>query len=210
MLSRHLLCSILMVFLFTIAVQAETPVFFTFISEDGHYNFDGGFSIKADPSVVWDVLTDYNHYNRYIANIKARVVQGKPGDDLLVDQDAGGGFLFIQEHIKARLDVHQVPEQSISFQDVDHKQFALYAGVWTIQPDPSNGEVKVAYVLQAARNKATPDFLTSDLFGGSIGDLLNEMKVEMARRQARKDKNDADEAKKTATPLKPTATAPGN
>ncbi len=185
---RLLLTLLLVLFFCNKHSWAEKPVFYAFTSEDGHYNFDGGFSIKADPSVVWDVLTDYNHYNRYISNIKAKVIREKPGEDLIVEQDAGGGFLFIQEHIKARLDVHEVAEQSISFQDIDHEHFLLYAGVWTLRFDPEQDEVVVGYALQATRSPQTPKFLTSDLFGSSLGDLLSEMKKEMVRREAKREK----------------------
>jgi len=170
---------------------ADKPVFYSFLCEDGHYNFDGGFAVKADPSVVWDVLTDYNHYNRFISNLKAKVIKGNLGEDRLVEQDAGGGFLFIQEHLRARLDIHEVMGQSISFQDIDHKQFALYAGAWTLQSDPQTNEVRVLYDLQATRSKTTPDFLTTDLFGSSLGDLLLEMKKEMTRREAKREKDNS-------------------
>jgi hypothetical protein len=185
---------------------ANTPVSFAFISEDGRYNFDGSFSIKADMDVVWDVLTDYNHVSNFISNMHSRIKK-RDGNDLMVDQDAGGGFLFIQEHLRATLDIHEEPLQSISFNDVSHKAFELYSGVWHLQTDPATGEVKVTYHLQATRSKATPDFLNSDLFSGSLGDLLNETK-----RQIRKDKSVLEMAKRSATAvptalLKPSPTA---
>jgi len=177
---------------------ADTPVSFSFISEDGRYNFDGSFLIKADMDVVWDVLTDYNHVSNFISNMHSKVKK-RDGNDLMVEQDAGGGFLFIQEHLKATLDIHEEPQQSISFNDVSHKAFELYSGVWHLQADPATGEVKVIYDLQATRSKATPDFLTSDLFSGSLGDLLNETQREIAKRQVRKDKTALEAARRLAT-----------
>jgi hypothetical protein len=182
---------------------ANTPVSFAFISEDGRYNFDGSFTIKADMDVVWDVLTDYNHVSNFISNMHSKVKK-RDGNDLEVEQDAGGGFLFIQEHLKALLDIHEEPQQSISFNDVSHKAFELYSGVWHLQADPATGEVKVIYDLQATRSKGTPDFLTSDLFSGSLGDLLNETQREIAKRQVRKDKSVLEAAKRLATAV-PTA-----
>jgi len=193
---------------------ANTPVFFTFLSEDGRYNFDGGFTVKADPDVVWDVLTDYNHVSNFISNMHSRIKK-TDGNDLIVEQDAGGGFLFIQEHLKALLTIHEEPLQSISFNDVSHKAFELYSGLWRLQPDPASGEIKVTYELQATRNKKTPDFLTSDLFSGSLGDLLNETQREISKRQARKDKINLELAKKMATALptplpSPTSVSPSS
>lgn len=198
---RLLLTLLLALFLSSKDSWADSPVFYSFTSESGHYNFEGGFNIKADPSVVWDVLTDYNHYNHYINNLKAKVVRDKPGEDLVVEQDAGGGFLFIQEHIKARLDVHEVAEQSISFQDIDHTHFTLYAGVWTLRFDPEQDEVSVGYALEATRSPQTPRFLTSDLFGSSLGDLLSEMEKEMVRRESKREQQLKLAVKTDPTPV---------
>jgi hypothetical protein len=177
---------------------ANTPIFFTFISEDGLYNFDGGLTVKADMDVVWDVLTDYNHVSNFISNMHSHIKK-QDGNDLIVEQDAGGGFLFIQEHLKALLAIHEEPLQSISFNDVSHKAFELYSGVWRLQLDQATGEVKVTYELQATRNKNTPSFLTSDLFSGSLADLLNETQREVLKRQARKDKAALELGRKLAT-----------
>jgi|SRR5665213_270016 len=178
--------------------HSNTPVFFTFISEDGRYNFEGGFTVKADMDVVWNVLTDFNHVSNFVSNMHSRVKK-EDGNDLMVEQDAGGGFLIIQEHIKALLDIHEEPLQSISFNDVSHKDFELYSGVWHLQPDPVLDEIKVTYELLAARNKNTPNFLTMDLFSGSLGDLLSETQKEISKRQLRKDKTIIEVARKLGT-----------
>jgi hypothetical protein len=168
--------------------QANKPVFFIFISDDGRYNFEGGFSVKADTDVVWSVLTDYNHVSGFVSNMHSHVKK-EDGNDLMVEQDAGGGFLIIQEHIKALVAIHEEPLQSISFNDVSHKNFKLYSGVWNLQPNPVTGEIKVTYEIQATRDKNTPSFLTGDLFSGSLGDLLSETQSEMSKRQLKKDRS---------------------
>jgi hypothetical protein len=108
----------------------------------------------------------------------------RQANDLLVDQVAGGGFLFINMTIEATLLIHEEPLQAIYFADIDHKHFARYEGVWTITAEPE-GEVQVTYHLEAQRNQGTPDFLTADLFCGSLGDLLAETRREIKRRQAK-------------------------
>jgi hypothetical protein len=168
-------------------VVPEMPVYFTFQADGDRYSFNGGFSVKADPAVVWGVLTDYNHYNHFISNIHAHV-QKRMGNDLFLDQTAGGGFLFIQLNLHARLYVNEVPNVSMTFQDLEHKHFTYYQGEWKIQPPAPDGTIAITYGLEAERNKKTPDFLTAELFGESSGDLLTEMKKEMIKRQVKKDK----------------------
>jgi hypothetical protein len=185
-------------FLNTGMARANTPVFFTFNSDNGCYNFEGSFGAKADMDVVWSVLTDYKHVSNFISNMNSHVKK-ESGNDLLVEQEAGGGFLIIQEHVKALLEVHEDPFQSVSFNDVSHRDFKLYSGVWHLLPDALTGEVKVTYELLAARNKKTPGFLTADLFGGSLGDLLDQTQREISKRQLRKEKKAQETAHKSAT-----------
>jgi hypothetical protein len=184
--------------------HANTPVFFSFISDDGRFNFEGGFFVKADVDVVWSVLTDYNHVSSFVSNMHSRVKKDD-GNDLLVEQDAGGGFLIIQEHIKALLAIHEEPFQSISFNDVSHKNFELYSGVWDLERDTIAGQIKVTYKLQATSDKSTPSFLTADLFSDSLGDLLSETQREIYKRQLQKEKNNLEEVRKSSDVI-PTVT----
>jgi hypothetical protein len=116
-----------------------------------------------------------------------------------VEQEAGGGFLIIQEYVKALLAVHEEPFQTVSFNDVSHKDFEIYSGVWHLQPDSSTGEIKVIYELLTIRNKKTPSFLTADLFGDSLGDLLFDTQKEMLKRQLKKDKKAQETVRSTMT-----------
>jgi carbon monoxide dehydrogenase subunit G len=167
---------------------AEDTVFYTFLTGQGRYHFEGGFYIKADPQVVWDVLTDFDHYSKYISNMHCRI-RHQDADGLLVDQTVGGGFLFIQENIRSRLYVQEAPMVSLTFTGVDHKTFDSYGGGWKIATPSPDGRVKVTYDVEVERGKKTPGFLTNDLFCGSQGDLLAEMKKEILKRQAKVEKD---------------------
>lgn len=167
---------------------AADPVFYAFQAEQGHYQFEGGFTVKAEPQVIWDVLTDFDHYSSYISNMHCHVRQ-KDTDGLLVDQTVGGGFLFIQENIHSRLYIQEDPMNALTFTGVDRKAFDAYGGGWRILPLLSDGSVKVMYEVDLQKGKKTPGFLTSDLFSGSQGDLLGEMRREILKRQARLDKD---------------------
>lgn len=200
---RRIPFSTLMLFSFLLGTAgnlfAEDPaVFFTFLADRGRYDFEGGFYVKADPQVVWNVLTDFDHYSKYISNMHCRIRQKDP-DGFLVDQTVGGGFLFIQENIHTRLYVQEDPISSVNFTGVDHQAFSSYQGEWKVLAQPPGGQVKVTYDLQVDRSLKTPGFLTQDLFSGSQGDLLGEMRKEILKRQARMEKDqmrDVKEAKK--------------
>ena len=166
-------------------VLAARPVYFIFQQKDAAtYQFDGGFDAEVDPQTAWEVLTDYNHISDFVSNMRSHVLK-RQGNDLLIDQTAGGGFLFINMTVQATLLIHEEPMRAIYLQDIEHKNFADYEGVWTLAPETGGPGVQVTYHLDAQRNLQTPDFLTADLFCGSLGDLLTEMRREMKRRQAK-------------------------
>jgi len=81
------------------------------------------------------------------------------------------------------------PLKSIVFTDIDQKAFNSYEGEWRILPSLQDGRIKVTYGLKAERGIKTPGFLTSDLFGGSQGDLLSQMQKEILKRQAEFEKD---------------------
>ncbi len=160
---------------------------FTFRQEEDHYNFKGAFNVTADPQVVWQVLTDYDHFSRFISNMHCHIRQ-QDGDDLLVQQTVGGGFLFIREEIKGLLKVHENPFSGLSLQEISQKSFKLYQGSWKIKSDPSGTSSVVTYELEAEKNAHTPHFVTPDLFRQSTEDLMVQMKREIERREAKKEK----------------------
>jgi hypothetical protein len=163
--------------------QSPDPLSFSFQHDGNSYSFDGCFDTAVDPQTVWEVLTDYNHQSRFISNTHSRV-RKREENDLLVEQTVGGGFLFIREEIKEMLLIHEEPLQAISVEDVSHKDFNLYQGVWLLSP--KGDELEVTYILRAEKNRSTPKFVTPDLFRKSLRDLMREMKKEMDRREAKR------------------------
>ena len=165
----------------------KDQVQFTFRQELDHYDFNGAFNVTADPQVVWQVLTDYNHFSNFISNMHCHIRQ-QDGNDLLVQQTVGGGFLFIREEIKGLLKVHEEPFTALSLLEVSQKSFKLYQGSWKIKPDPSGNSAVVTYELEAEKNSHTPGFVTPDLFRQSTEDLMVEMKREIEKREAKRQK----------------------
>src|SRR5258708_2554347 len=166
------------------STHPRDKVQFTFRQAGDQFDFKGPFTVDADQQTAWDVLTDYNHFSKFIANVNCHVRQ-QDGNDLLVEQTVGGGFLFIREEVKGLLKVHEEPLNVLSLQEVSQQHFQLYQGIWKIQPDLSAKTIRITYDLTAQKNPHTPHFVTADLFRQSSEDLMVEMKREIERRQAK-------------------------
>ena len=154
----------------------------------GDYLLNGSFHVAADPSVVWDVLTAYDQIPDFVGSLKKSHVEQDLGVyHFLLKQEFEGGFLFFTKRVAVLLDVHEVWYQSIQFNDVDHKDFAVYEGAWNVKPEV-NGE-EITYELEAKPNFSAP--LMGDFMNGGAKDLLSAVRREILRRQALVDKEKA-------------------
>ena len=176
----------LTVFLAASAGFAEDAVSMAYNEGWGHYNVEGCFSVEADRQTVWDVLTDYGHISQFVGNMKVSEVESRIDDDLILRQEAEGGFLFFTQRIRLLLNVHEVPLRSIRFTDISHKDFYFYQGSWQLEPSSDGRGTEVTYRLDAEQNFSAPAFLASDAVKGGAQDLLNSVRREiLQRRQAK-------------------------
>jgi ribosome-associated toxin RatA of RatAB toxin-antitoxin module len=157
------------------------PVSMASQEKAGVDELQGRFYAAADEAVVWQVLTDYAHIPRFVSNMKVSRVLQRDQNDVLLVQEMEGGFLFLTKRVHVLLKVHETPNSRITFEDMDHTDFILYQGSWTIEPC-SGGGVSVVYQLAAHRNFDLP--LAGDSMNGGVKDLLADVQKEIYFRQA--------------------------
>jgi hypothetical protein len=109
-------------------------------------------------------------------------VLSQDGDDLVLQQEGEGGFLFFTQRIHLLLNVHEVLQKSIIFEDSSHKDFDFYQGSWTINP-ADDGCLEIIYTLDAQEHFGAPAFLVGDSIQGSVRDLLQSVQKEMTAEQ---------------------------
>jgi hypothetical protein len=180
--------------------QAADPVFLAFQEKNHSYDINGSFDVAAEPSVVWDVLTGYEHIPQFVGSLKKSHVDEDLGPyHFLLEQEFEGGFLFFTKRVRVVLDVHETWYQTIDFTDIDHKDFDFYQGSWNLLPDPGKG-LKIVYILKAKQNFDAP--FAGDYMRGGVKDLLDAVRREILRRQAdelREQSQPTNLAKQTAT-----------
>jgi hypothetical protein len=162
--------------------QAASPVSLAFQEKNHIYDIDAAFDVAAEPSVVWDVLTGYEHIPKFVGSLKKSEVHEELGPyHFLLEQEFEGGFLFFTKRVRVLLDVHETWYQSINFTDLDHKDFAFYEGSWELTPDPGKG-LRITYNLKAKQNFDAP--FAGDYMRGGVQELLEAVRREILRRQA--------------------------
>lgn len=171
---------------------ADDPVSMTAENKDGLYNIEGSFYVKTGPDVVWDVLTGYERIPRFVGSLKKSHVEDNLGPyHFLLGQEFEGGFLFFTKKVRVLLDVHEVWYQTIAFTDIDRRDFKIYQGSWEVTPDPVRG-LEITYRLKAQPNFDLP--FAGDYMNGGARDLLEAVRREILRYQAKKEKEQSQAA----------------
>jgi len=159
------------------------PITMSFYDQWGHFKVEGSFFVDADPEIAWHVLTDYDQIPQFVHSMKVSKIQSQQGNDLVLQQEGEGGFLFFTQRVHLLLNVHEKPLESIVFEDTSHKDFSFYQGTWHIGKASSGHGLEVIYTLDAEQHIDAPAFLVSDSIQGSVKDLLEAVRREMTQQQ---------------------------
>lgn len=148
---------------------------------DKSYEVSGIFSVDASTSVVWAVLTDYAHIPAFVSSMRSsRVRQVRDDGSLLVEQKAAGGLFFLSKVVHILLEVRRSPER-LQFSDVSFEDFRVYAGDWAARRTSSG--VDVSYHLRVQPRFFAPPFLVSRATKSGAGELLDQVRAEIVRRE---------------------------
>jgi hypothetical protein len=139
---------------------------------------EGNFTTTASTSVVMGVLTDYNHLADFVPSLLESNVVGKDETYTYVKQVGKASFLSFSKEITVILEVEE-GTNALHFIDIHKTDFKFYNGYWYV----SNG--KVYYLLQCEKNFKAPKFISKHVMKKTVKQLLQAVKDEIERRQAR-------------------------
>jgi hypothetical protein len=161
------------------------PISFSAHEKDGVDEVKAQFYVRADAPIAWNVLSDYENIPKFVHTMKKSHIEKRCDENLLLTQEAEAGFLFITKKVHVLLKVHEIPGQSISFEDVSLKDFCFYQGSWNIKSAPQGG-VSVVYQLEAKKNFDAP--FAGDYMNGGVKDLITAVQKEIYLRQMQSQK----------------------
>ena len=69
--------------------------------------------LHVSPALVWAVLTDYEHYPRFISTMRESKIVSRSPESLVVEQKGQFDFLFFSQAIEAKLQVSEIPPNLI-------------------------------------------------------------------------------------------------
>ncbi|HEX4047830.1 MAG TPA: SRPBCC family protein [Elusimicrobiota bacterium] len=147
---------------------------------DKTFEVSGRFTVAASTTLVWEVLTDYEHIPAFVSSMRSsRVVETRADGSLLVEQQAIGGMSIFSRTVRVLLEVRRSPGRLL-FTDVGRADFLSYSGEWTVRP--TGGGAGVGYHLLLQPRFFAPSFLLSRAMRRGARGLLDQVRAEIVRR----------------------------
>ncbi len=139
-----------------------------------------GFACVAPDSVVWNVLSDYEHIERFVKSVRSSRVEWRDHDHVMLRQDAVGSVLMFHRRVSVLLDVRETHGQRIRFRDVLGSDFASYVGEWRLAPDSSG--TRVEYELATEPKGVVAQSMCRGVLTRTARDLLEQVRAEILPR----------------------------
>ena len=140
----------------------------------------GSFHAAVADTLAWNVLADYDHISQFVSSVRSSRVEHRDHDEVLLRQDAVGGFFLFHRRVQVLLKIHEKHGSRISFRDVLGKDFHEYVGEWHITAG-STGTL-VNYELKAEPKTPMPRSFCRGMLKRVAQDLLEQVRTEMLRR----------------------------
>jgi carbon monoxide dehydrogenase subunit G len=114
-------------------------------------------TVGAATSVVWEVLTDYDHLARFIPGLSRSAVQIRAANRVLLEQAGEARFFVFAYPIKMRLEVLESPYESITWRRIGGNLKRM-TGRYDLQVAQTGVRLRYAGELE-------PDFALPPLIG---------------------------------------------
>lgn len=160
--------------------RAEGIAVELFEADAGGYRVEGSFATTQTASAAWKVLSDYGRIGDFVPSVVSSRVLDRPAEGpVLIEQVLSGEILWFSRRMTVRLELVEEPVSTIQFQDVGKKDFTVYKGQWSLEPEGDG--LRVRYLLTAKPRFAAPGILVRKAFRRSARLLLKSVQEEIGR-----------------------------
>ena len=129
--------------------------------EGGVVTVRASAEMRVDPSMVWGVISDYDHLAEFIPDMNGSHVVQRDGDKLLIEQTGEFGFLFFRQPIEVTLSVVESPMRRIVAHAVGGNLREV-EGRYELENLPT-GAVRLLY-----EGRVVPDFPVPPIIGTMV------------------------------------------
>jgi carbon monoxide dehydrogenase subunit G len=145
------------------------------------YQVDGCFTVKAEPSAAWEVLTDYDRMGDFVRGVRQSTVESRHENSVRLEQQFETRLLVASINARVDLQVVETINHQIDFADLSHRDFEVYRGSFKLTSS-REGWLTVSYQLLAKPRMNIPGWLSGNLLDTNVEQLLEDVRTEIERR----------------------------
>jgi len=129
---------------------------------DGVIGASGNVFIESDPSIVWQMLTDYNHLSETMPKVVSSHLLEDNGQRKIIVQSGKSGIFIFEKTVHFTLKVEEVFPEHLWFSQIGG-DFQVYEGEWRLEAvDGRNGPgTLLTYQAEIKPDFFAPQFLVS-------------------------------------------------
>lgn len=164
-----------------LAMQGDRVVL---TGENGQYT--GRVTVNAPIATVWEVLTDYDNFARFLPNVTtSRLIQNN-GDRKVFEQVYDISAFVITQSTRVRISTRENYPQQIAFQIIEGDLNAL-EGSWQLEPISSvpgkpPDRVAITHQVKVDPGSTPSRFIFFSIYESILEDTLAAIKQEAERR----------------------------
>lgn len=137
--------------------------------------------VAASPEELWEVLTDWASYPRFMPNIADTRIRRLEGGRAWLSQHLRVFFTDVRYGAIWELEPEIGQLRFALDPDVPH-DIAAQEGSWRLTPLPNGGGTLVRYEARVDTGRAVPEFVQTALTRRSLPGLIRAVREEVARR----------------------------
>jgi ribosome-associated toxin RatA of RatAB toxin-antitoxin module len=149
---------------------------------DKVYQIRSSGTVKAAPTAVWRILTDYNHLADYLPNLTSTRVVSRNGDTVIVEQLGVARFLFFSRTIRLVVQVNERAPDRIDIGLIEG-DMKVYRASWELSPLTGAMGTRVVYTATIVPKFDVPGIVGTRVVKRDVAEMMAAALLRLDRRE---------------------------
>lgn len=139
-------------------------------------------TVAAPPTVVWRILTDYNHLADYVPDLKSARVVSRSGNKVIVEQLGTARHLSFTQVIRLVVQVREQPPNRIDISLIEG-DMKVYRASWLLSPLAGTSGTRVQYNATIEPKFYVPGMVGESMVRKDISKMMAAVLVRLDRQE---------------------------
>ena len=143
-------------------------------------NYLGQVITSGNINTAWEVLTDYDNFDRFLPNISESKIIEENGDRILFEQVNVVDLWLFQEQFTIQIEATKTKPNKVDFKLVDGELKKLL-GRWTIE-EVEPGKILIGHAVEVEPGSDTEKPFFYGIYESSLEETLKAIAIEITKR----------------------------